>query len=164
MLSIMAAQGLHNQSQKPCLLSSQVRSPPPTNDSLPTRLVTRRTACSTSQRALRNTRKTHLRLKCFPSTDADNSLPQPARLLLLRMAISQTVHLQPLVYDVCQMWAPAAFRWRTRVRLHACNHPLPPLGASRHQQRRHCITFYTSFNSRHAHVQRLNPKCKSGPA
>ena len=69
------------------------------NDSLPTHLVTRRTACSTSQRALRNTRKTHLRLKCFASTDADNSLAQPTR-ALVRMALVQTVHLQSLVYGI----------------------------------------------------------------
>ena len=134
------------------------------NGSLPSGLVTRRTACSTSQRASCNIRKTHLTLKSFATTDAACSPAQPPPLLLMHMARLQTVQLQPLVYDrqPYQMWTTPAFRLRTRLFLHVCKLSLHTLGTSRRHQRRRCITFYTSFSSRHAHVQRLNTKCESG--
>ena len=134
------------------------------NDSPPMRLAARCIACSASQRASCNIRKTHLTLKSFATTDAACSPAQPPPLLLMHMARLQTVQLQPLVYDrqPYQMWTTPAFRLRTRVSLHACKLALHTLGTSRRHQRRRCITFYTSFSSRHAHVQRLNTKCESG--
>ena len=74
------------------------------NDSLPSALVARCTMCSTTQRASSNPRKTRrktlLRLKCFPSTDAHRSPTQLARLLLGCRALFQTVQLQPIIYDI----------------------------------------------------------------
>ena len=128
-------------------------------------LVTRRTTCSTSQHASCNTRKTHLTLKSFATNGAECSPAQPPRLLLVLMAFFQTEHLQPHAYDrqPYQMLATAAFRLRTRVLQRVCKSPLPSLGTSRRQQRKRCVTFYTSFNSSHANVQRLNAKCDNGP-
>ena len=164
MLSSMAAQSLHNQLQKPCLLSLQVSSRFPTMIVCPEDQW--RNAPPARQASVHKvTQKTHLKLKSSASTDADRSPPQPARLLLLRMALFQTMQLQPFAYDTHrqQMRAPAAFRLRTHVHLPVRKHPLALPVTSRHQQRMRCITFYTSFDSSHAHVQRLNAKCESGP-
>ena len=57
------------------------------NGSLPSALVARCTVCSTGGRALSNPRKTRLRLKCFPSTEAHRFPTQPAQLLLGCMAL-----------------------------------------------------------------------------
>ena len=164
MLSSTAAQGLHNQLQKPCLLPFWASS------RFPTKMLCSRScwrdAPSARQGSVQKkvTRKTHLRLKSSASTDADRSPTHPARLLLLRMALFQTMQLQTFAYDTHrqQMRAPAAFRLRTHVRLPVRKHPLALPATSRHQQRMRCITFYTSFNSRHAHDQQLNAMYKSG--
>ena len=135
------------------------------NDCLPSALVPRCNASSTRQRAQGNTRRAHLSLKCFASTDADTSPPHPAGLLLLRMALFQNsattaVRLpQTPLANVGTSSLPL-----THTRAPTCAQP--PAGPSRHsrqQQRRRCITSYTSIKSRHAHAQHLNEKCKSGP-
>ena len=130
------------------------------NDCLPSALVPRCNASSTRQRAQGNTRRAHLSLKCFASTDADTSPPHPAGLLLLRMALFQNsattavrLRQRPLA-NVGTSSLPL-----THTRAPTCAQP--PVGSSCHIQTTAAQALHHFLHEHQIQARtRPAPKCK----
>ena len=161
----MAAQALHNQLQKPCLLSV------PVSSRFPTMMFCADDRCgdppSVRQGSVRKV--THEK-----RTSGSNALLAPTQIfpphILQGCCFCAWLSSKQCKYSRSSTTDSASkcghqlpLRLRTHVLLLVSKHRLAHLGIPRQQQRKCCITSYTSFNSRHAHAQHLNAKCESGP-